>query len=178
MSGRNPVAVTRALVATLFTLLVCMPTGRAAGDAELLREMRDRIEIEDLMWRYCRALDTLDENAYASVYTPDGVFTYGPDVSRGTAALKKVVADTRATRVAREARGEGRTPPIYHVIATHTVTFKDRDHATYDSYWMTVYGTTGPNAPTRVNSVGRAVDQLVRLDGKWLIQSRNISPED
>ncbi len=156
-----------------------MPASAAApaSDADRLREMADRIEIEDLMWRYCRALDTLNEDGYADVYTADGTFTSGNDVSRGRAGLKKVIADTRKTRQDREARGEGKTPPIYHVIATHTVTFKDRDHARYDSYWMTVYGTTGPNAPVRVNSVGRAVDELVRVDGRWLIKTRNISPE-
>jgi hypothetical protein len=148
-----------------------------AADADRLRELTDRVEIEDLMWRYCRALDTLNEGAYADVYTADGTFTYNGETSRGRAGLMKVISDTRRTRQEREAQGGGKTPPIYHVIATHTVTFTGRDTARYDSYWMTVYGTTGANAPVRVNSVGRAIDELVRVNGKWLIRTRNISPD-
>src|SRR5215207_6266530 len=47
------------------------------SDSDVLREVRDRADIEDLMWRYARALDTNDADAYASVYTPDGQFSAG-----------------------------------------------------------------------------------------------------
>jgi hypothetical protein len=166
-------------LALIASLVAALPAAAAspANDADRLRQMADRIEIEDLMWRYCRALDTLSEDGYADVYTPDGTFTYNGETSRGRSGLKKVIADTRRTRQDREARGGGKTPPIYHVIATHTVTFTGRDSARYDSYWMTVYGTTGPEAPVRVNSVGRAIDELVRVEGRWLIKTRNISPD-
>jgi hypothetical protein len=46
------------------------------------REARDRAEIEELMWRYARALDTLNADAYAAVYTPDGQFGTGAPPSR------------------------------------------------------------------------------------------------
>ena len=35
---------------------------------------KDRNEIEELMWRYARALDTMDPDGYANCYTPDGQF--------------------------------------------------------------------------------------------------------
>ena len=35
------------------------------SDNDVLREVRDRAEIDDLMWRYARALDTNDADAYA-----------------------------------------------------------------------------------------------------------------
>ena len=41
------------------------------------REVRDRAEIEALMWSYTRALDTLNPEAYAASYTPDGQFKAG-----------------------------------------------------------------------------------------------------
>jgi hypothetical protein len=64
------------------------PAARAA-DADLMREVRDRADIEALMWRYVRALDAFDafdEDAYASVYTPDGRFTAGTMTAAGPAA--------------------------------------------------------------------------------------------
>ena len=41
--------------------------------------------------------------------------------------------------------------------------------------------TMGPPAgsnPVRVIAVGRAQDQLVRVDGKWLIKVRNVAPQE
>ncbi len=44
------------------------------GDADVMREAKDRGEIEKLMWDYARALDTGNAEAYAAVYTVDGAF--------------------------------------------------------------------------------------------------------
>jgi len=53
------------------------------SDDQVLREVRDRAEIEDLMWRYTRALDTTDADAYAAAYTADGQFSAGTNVTKG-----------------------------------------------------------------------------------------------
>ena len=53
------------------------------SDGDVLREVRDRQEIEDLMWRYARALDTNDAEGYASAYAPDGQFGTGANATRG-----------------------------------------------------------------------------------------------
>ena len=41
------------------------------GQDNSTREAKDRTEIEELMWRYTRALDTGDGTAYAATYTVD-----------------------------------------------------------------------------------------------------------
>ena len=64
----------------------------ADKDEDVLRQVRDRAEIEDLMWRYARALDTTDAAAYAAAYTPDGQFSAGTNVTKGREALTKMVA--------------------------------------------------------------------------------------
>jgi hypothetical protein len=140
------------------------------------REMRDRAEIEALMWRYTRALDTLNADAYASAYTPDGEFRAGQNTTKGHAALKKMIVDTNERQTA-AAKGEAR-PGMYHMTLNPSLTFADRDHATIEAYYLTVFGSTGPNAPVRVAAAGRSVDKLVRVDGKWLIQSRDVAPRD
>ena len=43
-----------------------------ADDAAILREAQDRTAIEALMWRYVRALDSMDADGYAAVFTEDG----------------------------------------------------------------------------------------------------------
>ena len=61
------------------------------SDDDVLRQARDRADIEELMWRYARALDTGDGETYASLYTPDGQFSAGTNVTKGREALKKLV---------------------------------------------------------------------------------------
>jgi hypothetical protein len=63
------------------------------------------------------------------------------------------------------------------VIFNHTIELIDRDHARYDAYWSTMFGAAGESTPLRVAAVGRSVDMLVRVNGKWLIQSRDVAPK-
>jgi uncharacterized protein (TIGR02246 family) len=147
----------------------------AAGDDVTLRESRDRAEIEALMWKYVRALDTADADAYAAVYTEDGQFSAGANPTKGRDALRKMVAGMREGREAAAAKGEKR-PPMYHVITNSHVEFLDKDRVRYQAYWMTVFGAQGQETPPRVAAAGRELDELVRVNGKWLIKNRNVAP--
>ena len=147
----------------------------ATGDDVVLREARDRAEIEALMWKYVRALDSNDADGYAAVYTEDGQFGAGANATKGRAALHKMVADMRAGREAAAAKGE-RRPPMYHVITNSHIEFLDKDRVRYQAYWMTVFGANGQDTPPRVAAAGRELDELVRVSGKWLIKNRNVAP--
>ena len=146
-----------------------------ADDAATAREA-DRAAIEALMWRYVRALDTMDADGYAAVFTEDGTFGSGSTQRKGRGDLKAMVSDLKKGRDERAAAG---TPSaaMYHVIANHQITFTGANSARYDSYWMTVFGAAGPETPVRVAAAGRGVDELVRVDGQWLIKNRNVAPQ-
>jgi hypothetical protein len=117
-----------ALTGALAALVISTASQLAlAADADVIREYRDRAEIEGLMWRYTHALDTLDENAYAAVYTPDGSFGTGERASVGTDALKKIIADVKKRRAEQEAKGE-KPDKMYHVLTNEHVEFVDKDH--------------------------------------------------
>lgn len=148
-----------------------------AADADVLRESRDRAEIQELMWRYVRALDSFDGEAYVRVFTDDGQFRSNQSVVQGRAALKKMVDDLKQSRAERAASGNP-APPMNHMIASTHIEFMDKDHARFHSYWMTVFGANGPDSPPRVAASGRGIDEVVRVDGAWLIQSRDVSPVD
>jgi hypothetical protein len=47
-----------------------------------------------------------------------------------------------------------------------------------DGYYITAVAGAGADTPARVAAVGRSVDELERVDGKWLIRSRNVAPMD
>ena len=157
-----------------------MQVALAADTRSPAEEAADRAAIEALMWRYVRALDSLDADGYASAFTADGSFGSGRNSEHGSAELKKMINDLKQGRVDREAKGEAPTPAMYHVIYNHTITFTDRDHARYDAYWSTMFAGsgTGPTAtPPRVAAVGRSVDMLVKQNGQWLIQTRDVAPK-
>ena len=163
------------VVALLFVALLAYRA--AAGGNDTQREAQDRVQIEKLMWQYTRALDAENPDAYAAAYMPDGQFGSGPNAVKGHEALKKMIADLRQRAADADAKGEKR-PPMYHMSANSYVEFVDKDHAHMEGYWLTVFGQQGPNVPVRVAAAGREVDELVRVNGQWLIKSRDVAPKD
>lgn len=155
------------------TLLAGVGCSVSAND-EAARQAEDRVQIEALMWRYVRALDTGNGDAYAAVYTEDGEFAAGTNVTRGREALRKMVADIGQRRKEAEAKGAPQ-PPMYHMTMNQQLEFLDADRARIDAYWQTVFGAAG-DTPVRVAAAGRSVDEVVRVDGQWLIKSRNVAP--
>ncbi|HUG73514.1 MAG TPA: nuclear transport factor 2 family protein [Steroidobacteraceae bacterium] len=157
-----------------------MDSGRAEADAvtaAVLQQAQDRDQIEELLWRYARALDSSDADGYAAVYTEDGEFSSGRNSIKGREALHKFVADLKQSREDRKARGENPGGTM-HMTANHRIEFTGPDTATVHSYWITMFPAAGPENPVRVGAAGRGEDKLVRVDGKWLIQLRNVGLTD
>jgi hypothetical protein len=165
----------KTLAAAVIVSAIAWTSTQVGAQDNAAREARDRNEIEDLMWRYARALDTANPEAYAAAYTPDGQFGAGANATKGTAALTKMVADIKSRRDAAAAKGEAQAP-MYHMTMNSRITFMDKDHARMEAYWQTVFGAVGQQTPVRVAAAGRSIDELVRVNGKWLIQSRNVAP--
>ncbi len=150
------------------------------SDDEVLRQVRDRQQIDELMWRYARALDTGDAEAYAAVYTPDGQFGSGANATKGREALKKMIAGTRQPQAGAAQGAAPAAPrlPMYHTPANHQIVFIDKDHARIDAYHITAVAGSGRETPPRLAGVGRSIDELERVNGQWLIKSRNVAPMD
>ena len=162
----------------LIMILTGLVTTRStmAADMEMMHAAGDRAGIEALMWRYVRALDTFNSEAYAATFTEDGQFIAGENTVQGHEALKKMIDNYRRDREDRAARGE-KVPPLNHVMTNEYLEFIDKDHARLHSYWMTIFGATGPDSPPQVAASGRGIDELVRVNGKWLIKLRNVTPD-
>ena len=149
-----------------------------AGQDNAAREAKDRAEIEELMWRYTRALDTGDATTYAATYTVDGQFVAGGNATKGREALKKMVDALKEREGDAKAKGEPARPPLYHMELNHWIEFIDKDHARYHAYYLTVTGGAGQNVPPRIAAAGRSVDHLERVNGKWLIKVRDVTPQN
>ena len=183
-------------VTTLGTLTACAvviagPCAALADDAAGLRESQDRAAIEGLEWHYVHAIDTLDADAYVQTFTADGQLGVGARAAKGTAALQGIIAFMKQDA---QERNRGRSLPIelYHIMTNEYIEFIDRDHARVHYYWMALYTT--PRAPAqqngherppeeaqqqpRVAEAGRGLDTVVRVNGQWLIQLRDVWSKD
>jgi uncharacterized protein (TIGR02246 family) len=130
------------------------------------------VEIEQLMWNYIRALDAGNADAYAALFAPDGQFGRGATAVKGREALKKMVSDARQKLDAENKSGK-KVPRMYHVVTNPHIEFTDKDHARYYAYWMGVFASGGA-----ITSAGREVNELVRINGQWLISVRDVDPQD
>ena len=124
----------------------------------------DREAIHELMWKYARALDTANAEAYAACYTEDGQFGVGDGATKGRKALHDMIAGF--------AGSPNGAPRLLHMNADTWIEFIDDTHARHHSYWLTMN-----RMPAGVAAVGVGVDELVKVNGQWLIQVRNVNAE-
>lgn len=156
------------VVALLFVALLGYRAAAARNDTQARAE--DRTQIEYLMWKYSRALSTVNPDAYAALYAPDGQFGTGANAVKGREALKKMIEDRR-----QRAAGQ---PPVYAMDLDSHIEFTDRNHAHWEAYWFEVSPRSGPNVAARVVNTGRDVEELERINGQWLIKLRDAQPKD
>jgi len=134
----------------------------------------DRAAIERLMWTYDRMLDSYNADAYAKLFTVDGAFGQ----TKGREALTKMVADIGKGHDERRAKGEKIT--MRHFTMNQYLEFTGPTTARYHYYHQTIFGTgaaTSPD-PARIAAAGNGVDDLVKVDGQWLIKYRNVAAAD
>ena len=151
-----------------------LPTGPApqAAATPNLGTEADRAAIGKLMWNYDRALDNYDAEAYAMSFAPDGAFGQ----VKGRDALRTFVLGFKTQQDERRAKGEG-LGAMRHFTMNQFLEFTGPTTARYHYYHQTVFGSGvgGNDGAPRVAAAGNGVDDLVKLDGKWYIQLRNVS---
>jgi uncharacterized protein (TIGR02246 family) len=149
------------------SIIVACLSVLAATPALADRE-EDREAIHALMWKYARALDTWNADAYAALYTEDGQFGVGPSATKGREALRNMISGFTS--------GDNPPPALLHMTADNWIEFIDDTHAKHHSYWLTMRKAS-EGSPASVVAVGVGVDDLVKVDGQWLIQIRNTTAD-
>ena len=170
--------MTRIKLAVLMTVIfmAAFSLASVAAEKDILREIQDRAQIEKLMWNYARALDTGNAEAYIATYAEDGQFGRGDSAVKGREALRKMMTPSKSAPSAKAKSQQ--MPAMYHMTANHYIEFIDKDHAVFHGYWLAFVTTSGEKAQTSIAGVGREVNELVRVNGKWLIQVRDVMPQD
>ena len=158
------------LIVTL-TIVGAAQTGAAQNNAQ--QRLQDKSDIQALIVRYGTALDTLDADAYAGVFTTDAELDVAGNVRKGRQQIREIVTGLQRTRDENKAKGTS-SPALFHVISNTTIEILNNDEARHRSYWQTV--RVGPNNQVTVGAIGQYQDVIVKLGGQWLIRSRKITP--
>jgi uncharacterized protein (TIGR02246 family) len=155
------------LSAGVFAAMLAAPVFGARGPST--GNLEDRAAIQNLVVKYTIALDTLDADMYASVFAEDAEFTFGGNTYKGRDQIRKIVTDLKARRAAAQTAD---APKSYHALSNTYIELVNDHEAHHRSYWQTI---TGPSSgPFTVGGMGRYEDTLVKRNGTWLIQKRQI----
>ena len=155
-----------------FALIALIITPALVSAQENLGTYQDRIAVEDVMARYVWAVDSLDADGYVAVFTEDAVIDSNGSISKGHEEIRRIVTNLIRRRDDNRAKGVP-TANLYHVVSNVRITFPKANEAVHQSYWQTV--RRDADGRMVAAAMGRSVDQLVRRNGKWLIQSRKLT---
>lgn len=125
-----------------------------------LREVADRQAIAEVLHAYCRALDLMDLDAVATVFTADCMVSYGPEArlrSRGAAAVARALQ--RLWRWSRTS----------HHLSNIQIAFKSAREARAISYVLAWHERPDGSTATLW---GQYQDTLKRTPAGWRIARR------
>ena len=132
--------------------------------------VEDRLAIMDLFVRQSHCIDGGDAAGWAATYAPDGSF-HSPTyklTATGRAALTDFAENSNSGA---KARGE----QFRHHVSAVMLTPKTASEVTSVSYLM-ILATTLDG--TRVDRSVRMFDELVKVEGEWLVASRTVLRDD
>jgi hypothetical protein len=149
--------------------------GTQPNPAEV-QEMIDKMAIGELQSRYMYALDWYDADAYAGVFTEDGVLEWPEGSCKGRKAIFEACVKIGAF-YNKLAEGSAPTKPARkrHFVTNRVITINgDRAHAV--SYWFDLFNDNMGRIPY-VPAYGHYDDELIRTPEGWRFKSRMIYNE-
>lgn len=129
--------------------------------SELVREVADRQQISDLIYRYCRAVDRLDIALGHSVWHADGEADYGASVYQGNGrgVIDHICAQHRHT--------------LYHSHQISNIIIElDGDRAGSESYVTANLRVQRGEQLMQMTVWSRYVDRWSRREGRWGLEHR------
>jgi hypothetical protein len=130
-------------------------------ESELVRQVADRQEITQLIYRYCRSMDRIDPELGYSIWHEDAVADYGEDLYQGSGRgfIDFVLEQHRHA--------------LTHSHQVTNITLElDRDRAASESYVISALRTTVDGKLKQFTTWGRYLDTWSRRNGRWGIDKR------
>ena len=132
----------------------------STGKIPNLKEIADRLAIQDVLYRHCRGVDRADAVLLKSAYWPEAEVAYG--AYNGPAHPFCENLPTTITKYA----------ATQHRVTNTIVDFKDND-AVVESYVMAHHYSAQPDeADVEMTYLGRYIDHMQRRGDYWKIMFR------
>ncbi|MDP3745809.1 MAG: nuclear transport factor 2 family protein [Phenylobacterium sp.] len=127
-----------------------------------VQELKDRVDILETMYEYCRHADNLDPASMVALFVDDCVANFVPGSDeytlRGKAQLGKMLSDALGVTVSGS-----------HHISNAEIRFDTPDQVTFHSYMYSWQRFTGFPATADCHRWGRYENRFVRTPAGWRI---------
>lgn len=127
----------------------------------------DEAAINDLLAQYNVVTDALDIDGWANCFAPDGVFNGAYDT------FHLPTEKERFAEHARELEAAG-MPRLRHFLSNIRIRVHG-DTAASHCFFQIV--ATDDDAHSTITMVGEYADELVKLNGRWLFATRNVTTD-
>jgi hypothetical protein len=130
-------------------------------EAQTLQALADRQAITEVIYRYCRAMDRIDEELGYSVFHEDATADYGAEIYQGSG--RGFIDDVSAHH---------RRALVHHHQVANILIELDGDRAGSESYVVAEMRVGAEDQPRQITTWGRYLDRWSRRDGRWAIDKR------
>ncbi len=156
-------------VVRFFALLVVGTQTLFAAEPMTDARAADTVAIQQLIVKYAHAYDSFDVEGYVGVFAEDAHFTFTGGDLNGRAEIREFITGAKE----RSDSAPADAPVTFHSITNTLIEFDSDTTAHQRSYWQVL--SKGPaTEPVIVTNAGYYDDTLVKQNGQWLIQTRNI----
>lgn len=136
----------------------------------------DRLEIQDVIYRWCRAVDRLDRQGLLNTFHPDAVERHGDHVGTAVEVIDSIV--TRHQSI----------PFVSHLVGNVLIEFAGTDVALVETYMRNIRrlpadspelaklldGRKASFPTTDLFTASRFVDRFERRAGRWRVAERTL----
>ncbi len=130
-------------------------------DLARLEAAADKLEIMDLIYRYCRSMDRMDHEQGYAIWHEDGTADYGPGVFQGTGrGFVDWVCESH------------KHVDMHSHQITNVVIEVDGDKAGSEAYCIATLRSERDGKHTQLMVWNRYIDQWSKRDGRWGIDHR------
>jgi SnoaL-like domain len=132
-----------------------------------IRRLQDRVDIEELMARYCRYADLLDAEGMAACFTEDCIVAFVPASAADPARSKKELLGFLNDYFPNSVSST-------HYITNVELLFEQPDQVTAHTYMYSWQRFKGYPATADCHRYGRYEFRLVRTAAGWLFSRLNL----
>lgn len=138
----------------------------------------DRFMIQDLMYRWCRAVDRLDKQAMLDIFWPGAIDSHGPYIGHAEGLVEWVLVRHKPIKISSHFLGnmliEFATPDLA-LVETYVRTIQQYPPDGKQSLAQLTGGAAGdPESAMDMFTSSRYMDHVERRNGEWRVARRDL----